>query len=53
MIWTGIQLEEMMNDPFVALLPIVGFGALTFLLVHFFLDVSPAHETSSRSIVST
>lgn len=53
MIWTGIQLEEMMNDPFVALLPIVGFGALTFLLVHFFLDVSPAHEASSRSIVST
>jgi hypothetical protein len=52
MIWTGIQLEELMNDPFVALLPIVGFGALTFLLVHYFLNVSPAQETSSKSIVS-
>jgi len=37
MVWTGIQLVGLMGDPLVALLPIVGFGLLTFLLVRYFL----------------
>jgi hypothetical protein len=36
MVWTGIQLVGLMKDPMVALLPIVGFGLLTFLLVRYF-----------------
>ena len=47
MVWTGIQLVGLMKDPMVALLPIIGFGFLTFLLVRYFLVEEPEQKSSS------
>jgi hypothetical protein len=45
MVWTGIQLVDMTEDPLVALLPILGFGSLTFLLLHYFLVSEPVQKS--------
>jgi hypothetical protein len=45
MVWTGIQLVGLMKDPMAALLPIIAFGCLTFLLVRYFLE-EPKQKSS-------
>ena len=47
MVWTGIQLVGVMKDPMIALLPIIGFGFLTFLLVRYFLVREPDQKLPS------
>ena len=47
MVWTGGQLITLVDNPMVAILPILGFGSLTFLLVHYFLVREPAPKSHS------
>jgi len=50
MVWTGGQLITLLNEPLIALLPILGFGSLTFLLVHYFLvDISSQRPHAQAS----
>jgi len=37
MVWTGGRLLELVNDPLIPILPILGFGSLTFFAVHYLL----------------
>ena len=49
MVWTGGLLMARVDEPLVALLPILGFGSLAFLLVHYFLVGEPTPEPRSQS----
>lgn len=49
MVWTGGQLIALVDNPMVAILPILVFGSLTFLLVHYFLVSEPTPKSPSQS----
>jgi uncharacterized SAM-binding protein YcdF (DUF218 family) len=51
-IWTGGQLMIIVNNPMIAILPILGFGSMTFLLVNYFLVRAPSQEPRSQTAAS-
>jgi len=49
MVWTGGQLLKVVGDPMIALLPILGFGSLTFLALHYLLYDDSSRRSHSES----
>jgi hypothetical protein len=41
MVWTGGKLYALVGEPLVAILPILGFGTLTFFAVHYLFASKP------------
>lgn len=49
MVWTGGELLKIVGDPMIALVPIVGFGALGFLAVHYLFFGSSLRKSQAES----
>jgi len=48
MVWTGGELLTLVGEPLIAILPILGFGSLTFFVVQY-LVVGPRPKSRSQS----